>query len=63
MPEVHKDLGITDEVFDKACEVFTKSVRKFKPKLKIFREFVKRIGGLRNQIVFPKADSQIQLDD
>jgi len=29
MPEVHKNLGITDPVFDAACEVFITSLRKF----------------------------------
>ena len=28
MPEVHKDLGITNEVFDMACEVFTTQLKK-----------------------------------
>lgn len=28
MPEVHENLGITDDVFDKACEVFVTSVNK-----------------------------------
>lgn len=53
MPEVHKNLGITDEVFDKACEVFTASCKKMKPKFKVLREFVSRIGGLRHEICFP----------
>ena len=61
MTEVHRDLGITDEVFDKACQVFTASVKKVKPKLKIMREFVKRIGGLRNEIVHPK-NPDVSLD-
>ena len=29
MPEVHKNLGISDEVFDSACEVFCTSLKKF----------------------------------
>lgn len=56
MAEVHKNLGITDEVFDKACKVFTDAVRKQKIKLKVFLAFNKRIGGLRSQIVFPKKN-------
>jgi len=55
MPEVHKNLGITDEVFDKACQVFTNALKKLKPKLKVMREFVKRIGGLRADICFPRV--------
>ena len=48
MPEVHKNLGISDQVFDSACEIFTSSVKKMKPKLKVMREFVKRINGIRD---------------
>jgi len=57
MPDVHRDLGITDELFDKACVVFANSLKKMKPKFKVMREFVKRIGGLRSQIVFPRKDN------
>ena len=53
MAEVHKNLGITDDVFDKACEVFTKSVKKVKPNIKVMKEFIKRISGMRHEIVFP----------
>lgn len=59
MPEVHKNLGITDEVFDNACQIFTNSVKKMKPKLKVMREFVKRIGGIRNEICFPPVDDSM----
>jgi len=48
MTEVHKNLGISDQVFDSACEIFTSSVKKMKPKLKVMREFVKRINGIRD---------------
>lgn len=58
MPEVHRNLGITDEIFDKACEVFTASLKKLKPKLRVMREFVKRVGGIRDQIVFPPASEE-----
>ena len=53
MPEVHKNLGISNEIFDKACLVFTASCKKMKPKFKVMKEFVQRIGGLRNEICFP----------
>ena len=36
MVEVHKNLGITDEMFDKMCQVFLDSLRKQKPKAKVF---------------------------
>lgn len=55
MPDVHRNLGISDEMFDQACVVFTTSLKKCKPKLKVMREFVKRIGGIRNEIVFPRV--------
>ena len=28
MPDVHRNLGITDEIFDKACEIFTDVLKK-----------------------------------
>ena len=31
MPDVHKNLGITDEVFDMACAVFLTSLKKLNP--------------------------------
>jgi len=30
-----------------------------KPKLKVMREFVKRIGGIRNEICFPPVDDSM----
>jgi truncated hemoglobin YjbI len=53
MYEAHKDLGITDEVFDAASAVFTSQLRRIKPKIKVFREFVNRVGALRPEIVIP----------
>ena len=58
MTEVHKDLGITDEIFDKACDVFTNSVKKVKPNIKVMKEFIKRISDMRPEIVFPPKDHQ-----
>lgn len=58
MSEVHKNLGISDEVFDKACVVFTNSVRRMKPKFKVMREFVKRIGSIRPEICFPPVEQK-----
>jgi len=53
MYEVHKTLGITDKLFDKACVVFTQQLRRLKPKMPVFREFIKRISDLRPCIVIP----------
>lgn len=53
MAEVHKDLGITDEIFDKACSVFTNSIRKMRPNIKVMKEFIKIVSGMRDVIVFP----------
>ena len=58
MPEVHKDLGITNEVFDSAAEVFASRLKACRPKPKIFREFVKRVNGIRDQICFPKNENE-----
>ena len=58
MPDVHRNLGISDEVFDKACVVFSTSLKKFKPKLKVMREFVRRISGIRDEICFPPVQNQ-----
>jgi len=58
MPDVHRNLGISNDMFDKACEVFTQSLRKVRPKLKVFREFVARIGGIRDEICFPPVQEQ-----
>ena len=46
MPEVHKDLGITNEVFDKACDIFTASAKKFRTNIKVLRQFTRRIRAL-----------------
>lgn len=53
MYEAHKNLGITDEVFDAASAVFTSQLRRIKPKMKVFREFVQRVGSMRHEIVIP----------
>ena len=53
MYEVHKTLGITDYLFDKACVVFQQQLRRVKPKMPVFREFIKRISDLRPVIVIP----------
>ena len=56
MPDVHRNLGITDEVFDKACLIFTASLKKLKTKMGVMRPFVQRISGIRNEICFPPVD-------
>lgn len=58
MYEAHKTLGITDEVFDRASGIFATALRRIKPKMKVFREFVKRVGDLRPEIVIPLPAGQ-----
>ena len=53
MTEVHKNLGISDEIFDSACQVFITSLKKFNPTQDVFDTFVGRISGLRHEICFP----------
>ena len=53
MTEVHKNLGITDEMFDRACQILTASFTKMKPTTSVLREFVKRITAMRSEISFP----------
>lgn len=58
MYEAHKNLGITDEIFDRASTIFATQLRRIKPKMKVFREFVKRVGDLRPEIVIPLPAGQ-----
>ena len=55
MVEVHSNLGISDETFDKMLGILTVSLKKMKPSMdiKVLREFVKRIANIRPQICFP----------
>lgn len=53
MTEVHKNLGITDDLFDNFCSIFLTSLKKQKPKAKVFQAFYKRIVALRSEICFP----------
>lgn len=46
MPDVHRTLGITDEVFQSACEVFEHSLSKVSEKTAINKEFASRISGI-----------------
>ena len=62
MPEVHKNLGIPDEMFDKACVVFEDSCKKMNPKESVMKEFIKRISGLRHEICFPPIQNKESLD-
>lgn len=36
MPDVHRNLGITDDLFDKVSQVFLNSLKKMKLKPKVF---------------------------
>ena len=56
MPDVHKNLGISDEIFDLVCQVFTTSLKKLKPTPEVFKTFVERISGVRDEIVFPPVN-------
>ena len=58
MYEAHKNLGISDEIFDKASAVFASQLRRIKPKLKVFREFIARVGAMRHEIVIPLPEGQ-----
>ena len=46
MPEVHKNLGISDEVFDSACEVFVNSVNRVSENKQLNKIFAARISGI-----------------
>ena len=46
MADVHRNLGITDDLFDKACDVFLASLKKLKPKAKVLQAFVRRIKAV-----------------
>ena len=61
MPDVHRTLGITDEMFDSSCQIFLTSLKKFKPRAKVLQTFVKRIGSIRNEICFPPVNQQNSL--
>lgn len=49
MTEVHKNLGVTDEMFDKMCQIFMTTLRKH-TKHKVFQHFYKKIVALRSEI-------------
>lgn len=63
MPEVHKNLGISDAVFDSACQVFIASLRKFNLKEDVHQTFVDRISGLRPDICFPPVVERSKMDE
>ena len=48
MPDVHRNLGISDEMFDSACVVFLTSLKKFKLKEEVLKNFVNRIESIRD---------------
>ena len=50
---IHKDLGISDELFDKAVGIIITFVKKMKPKLQVMREVIKRINDVRPKVVIP----------
>ena len=54
MTEVHRNLGITNELFDQMLQIFLTSLKKQK-KPKVFQAFYKRILALKSEICFPPA--------
>ena len=48
--EVHADMNISNALFDTACEMILKSVKKIKPKPPVLREFIKMVQSLRPEI-------------
>ena len=59
MTDVHKNLGISDEMFDKMCQVFMTTLRKHtKGKVKVFQAFYRRIISLRSEICHPPVKVQ-----
>ena len=55
MTEVHKNLGISDELFDKMTAIFLDSLRKKEHKIKpsVIRNFYKKVITLRSEICHP----------
>ena len=53
LSEVHKNFGISNELFDKASEKIMRAFKKQKPKLPVLREFIKRVSALREEICSP----------
>lgn len=54
--EVHKNMGITHELFDKAATKMLASLKKMNPKLQLMREVIKRINDIKSLICFPVQD-------
>ena len=48
LAEIHWPLNITDELFDKAVNMIIASIKKQKHKMKVLRQFIKRIIGLKS---------------
>ena len=48
LSQVHANLGITDEQFDRVVGKMTTCLRKMRPKLKVFQQFSRRISDLRD---------------
>ena len=63
MPDVHRNLGISNEVFDSACEVFLTSLKKFRLRKEVMQTFAKRISGIRHEICFPPVIQAIDQDE
>ena len=53
LKEVHKNFGISNELFDKASEKIMRAFKKQRPKLPVLKEFIKRVNALREEICSP----------
>ena len=62
MSDVHRNLGVSDDNFDSACQIFLTTLKKLKPKAKVMRTFVQRIGAIRSEIVFPPINQMLDQD-
>ena len=54
LADTHKDLGVSDDEFDKANDNFIASLKSLKPKPKVFRAMIQKIQALRPMIVIAK---------
>ena len=53
MEDVHRNMGISDKLFDIAAGKMLTALKKSKPKMPVMREVIKRINGLKPSICFP----------
>ena len=63
MPDVHRNLGISDEVFTSACEVFEHSLSKVSNLKDINVEFARRVSGIQDEICFPPISEEEETNE